>query len=180
MIILASQSPRRKELLARLVSDFEIVVPEVEEWVYADAPGALVMLNAALKATAVATSHPGATVIGADTVIAHNCRIIGKPRDLDEARGILKALSGKSHEVLTGVAFIRPDGSGERYLERTKVVFKPYGDDVVEEYLRRVNVLDKAGAYGIQEHGDMLLDHYDGELENIIGLPLRRLAGLLG
>ena len=179
MIILASQSPRRKELLARLVSDFETVTPQVAELVYADIPGDLVVLNAAIKAAAVVKEYPNATVIGADTVIVFNRRIIGKPCDLAEARSILKALSGNTHEVLTGVSVVLPNGCSERYLERTRVVFKPYSDEVVDAYLQRVNVLDKAGAYGIQEHGEMLLDHYEGELENIIGLPLKRLATLL-
>ena len=124
---------------------------------------------------------PDAVVLGADTVILLDGRIIGKPRDLDDARRTLRRLSGRAHRVVTGLALVRRDAPALRreWSECSTVRFKPLTPAVIEEYLEKVNVLDKAGSYAIQEHGDMLVEALDGELENVIGLPLRRLAAEL-
>ena len=177
MLILASESPRRRELLGSLGIPFEIRSAQVKELEQADTACSVSLLpqkNACLKAEAVALQNPGEVVLGADTAIVFEDRMIGKPRDLSEAREILSLLSGKSHHVITGIALIRK-GENEfcrEWSEISEVVFKPFGADVIEEYISKVHVLDKAGAYAIQEYGEMIISRYTGELNNIIGLPL--------
>ena len=177
MLILASESPRRRKLLGSLGIPFEIRSAQVKELEQADTACSVSLLpqkNACLKAEAVALQNPGEVVLGADTAIVFEDRMIGKPRDLSEAREILSLLSGKSHHVITGIALIRK-GENEfcrEWSEISEVVFKPFGADVIEEYISKVHVLDKAGAYAIQECGDMIISRYTGELNNIIGLPL--------
>ena len=177
MLILASESPRRRELLGSLGIPFEIRSAKVKELEQADTVCSVSLLpqkNACLKADAVALQYPGDVVLGADTAIVFEDRMIGKPRDLSEAREILSLLSGRTHQVITGIALIRK-GENEfcrEWSEISEVVFKPFGADVIEEYISKVHVLDKAGAYAIQEYGEMIISRYTGELNNIIGLPL--------
>ncbi|MBQ6353160.1 MAG: septum formation protein Maf [Lentisphaeria bacterium] len=178
MLLLASESPRRKELLARLGIPVEARVFPIREFSDGEVPpGELPLRNAELKARATSRNFPDDVVIGADTVILLDGRIIGKPRDLDDARDTLRALSGRTHRVVTGVALLRGGNSPLRrvWSEVTTVRFRELAPAVIETYLRRVNVLDKAGSYAIQEHGELLVDSLDGEVENVIGLPLRRL-----
>ena len=181
MLILASESPRRKELLSSICPEFEICSADVKEM----SSGADIFLlpetNAKLKADAVAGLHPDALVIGADTAIIFENRFIGKPANRDEAKDLLMSFSGKKHFVVTGVALIRHGKNPLEvsYREVSEIEFKNIGSKTIDDYLEMVYVLDKAGAYAIQEHGSMLIDHYTGELENIIGLPLVRLKKLL-
>ncbi len=180
-LLLAAESPRRKELLARLGIPFEARVFPTREFSDREIPPAeLPARNARLTAEAPPMHCPDAVVLGADTVILLDGRIIGKPRDLDDARNTLRTLSGRAHQVVTGVALVRRDPPVLRlWSETTTVRFKVLSPATVDEYLAAVNVLDKAGSYGIQEHGDMLVESVDGEVENVIGLPLRRLAAEL-
>ena len=161
-LILASASPRRRELLEQLGFPFDVVVAEVTEHEDpATDPRVMVAHNAALKADWVAARHPDAVVLGADTTVFLDGAAINKPRDLDEARSMLRRLSGREHTVFTGVAVRRLAG-GLR-IDRgvsSQVEFKPFGDAVIEDYLRRVNTLDKAGAYSIQDHTDMIVAGY--------------------
>lgn len=177
-LLLASKSPRRRELLARLGYPFEVRVFPAREFSDGEAPAdELPARNAELKARATAERFPDALVVGADTVIVLDGRIIGKPRDPDDARAILAALSGRAHQVVTGIALLRAAESFRRvWSEVSTVRFKTLAASTIEEYLRRVYVLDKAGAYAIQEHGDLLVEHLDGDLDNVIGLPLGRLG----
>lgn len=175
-LILASGSPRRRELLAAVGYEFRIVSPEVEEL----APGAhpfrkLCMVNAVLKAREVQAAHPEAVVLAADTMVGLDGEVLGKPADLEEARAMLGRLSGRVHEVCTGVC-VRAGDEEEAFFEVTWVKFHAYGPAVVEQYLRRVEVLDKAGAYAIQECGDLLVDRIEGEYENVVGLPVGRVV----
>ena len=177
MLILASESPRRRELLGSLGIPFEIRSAKVKELEQADTACSVSLLpqkNACLKADAVASQYPGDVVLGADTAIVFEDRMIGKPRDLSEAREILSLLSGKTHHVITGIALVRKGENGfcREWSEISEVVFKPFGADEIEEYISKVHVLDKAGAYAIQEYGEMIISRYTGELNNIIGLPL--------
>lgn len=175
-ILLASESPRRRELLGRLGIDFKVETAPVEELTAAADPRSVPLLNAAAKAAAVAARHPAAAVIGADTVICFDDRIIGKPCDLKEARHTLLELSGATHEVITGVALIcRNRGLEKVWSEISRVTFKPLSPERVDEYLRLVHVLDKAGSYALQEHGDLIIDRVEGDPDNIVGLPLGRL-----
>ncbi len=136
-------------------------------------PRRMVAHNAALKADWVAARHPGAVVLGADTTVALGDESLNKPPDRAAAARMLRRLSGRSHRVFTGVSVrwaergMRLDGDAV-----AEVTFKTLSDATIEEYLRRVHVLDKAGGYGIQDNGDLLVSHYTGELSTIVGLPL--------
>lgn len=174
--ILASGSPRRRELLQRINPHFRVLSPDVEEWEPMEAdPAEQVIENAARKAGAVATLHPGAFVIGADTTVALGRRLFAKPGSLDEARRMLRTLSGQSHQVFTGVA-LRFGDQRHTFHEVSEVAFKQLDDAAIEAYLDRVEVLDKAGAYAIQEASDLIIQRYWGSFENIMGLPTKRLV----
>jgi len=179
--ILASASPRRQDLLRRAGFSFQVFVPEVEEIVRAGAfYRETALANALLKAERAAESFPDAVVIGADTVIELDGEILGKPRDEEDAFRMLRMLSGRTHEVVTGVAvLVKSENIRIRFADVTKVTFKNLPDEVIRTYLDRVHVLDKAGAYGIQEQGDLLLERMEGSLNNVIGLPVERLSETL-
>ena len=180
-LFLASESPRRRELLAGIIKDFKVEAAAVEEVAAFTAIGAesLAEINARLKAEAVADRHPADWVLGADTIVTLEERIFGKPRDIAEAREFLRMLSGKEHKVLTGVCLINRELAQQiEFVAQSLVRFRRLDEESITHYLQRVYVLDKAGAYGIQEHGDILVESIDGELENIIGLPVGDLAGL--
>ncbi|MCX6938660.1 MAG: Maf family protein [Verrucomicrobia bacterium] len=179
--ILASASPRRRELLAALGVRFDVVVADVVE--HEDPlldPRVMVARNAALKADWVAQRNPAAWVLGADTTVFVDGRALNKPADLAAARAMLRRLSGRSHTVFTGVALRHAaDGVREDFGVASEVVFHPLSDAVIEEYLARVHVLDKAGAYAIQEHAALLVAEQRGSLSNIIGLPQDEVRELL-
>jgi septum formation protein len=180
-LILASASPRRRELLARLGVPFDVVVAEVTEHEDPSTdPRAMVAHNAALKADWVAVRHPDAVVLGADTTVFLDGLAINKPRDLDESRSMLRRLSGREHTVFTGVA-VRRQSAGLKVDEgvASQVVFKPFGDAVIEDYLRLVNTLDKAGAYSIQEQTELIIAGYRGSFTNIMGLPMEATKQIL-
>ncbi len=180
-LILASASPRRKELLAQLGLPFEIVHAEVTEHEAADAdPREMVRHNAALKADWVAARHPDATVIGADTTVFIDRTVLNKPRDPVEARAMLRLLSGRTHTVFTGLAVRRQ--SDALQLDQgvaSEVTFKCLDEATIELYLSRVHTLDKAGGYAIQEQGDLIVAGYTGSLTNIVGLPVEEMKQLL-
>jgi septum formation protein len=180
-LILASASPRRRELLAQLGYPFDVIVAEVTEHEDpATDPRVMVAHNAALKADWVASRHPDAVVLGADTTVFLDGAAINKPRDLDDARSMLRRLSGREHTVFTGVA-VRRVASGLR-IDRgvaSRVEFKPLGDALIEDYLLRVNTLDKAGAYSVQDHTDMIVARTNGSFSNIMGLPMEETKQIL-
>jgi septum formation protein len=180
-LILASASPRRRELLAQLGIPFDVVVAEVTEHEDpATDPRVMVAHNAALKADWVAARHPDAVVVGADTTVFLDGLAINKPRDLDESRSMLRRLSGREHTVCTGVA-VRRRSTGLRIDEgvASQVVFKPFGDAVIEDYIRLVNTLDKAGAYSIQDQTELIIAGYTGSFTNIMGLPMEATKQIL-
>ena len=187
-LILASASPRRKELLAQLGLPFEVIPAEVTEHEAPDAdPREMVRHNAALKADWVAARHPDATVIGADTTVFIDRIVLNKPRDAAEARAMLRLLRGRTHTVFTGLALRRPRAGLQ--LDRgvaSEVTLKAFDDATLELYLSRVHTLDKAGGYAIQESGELIVAGYTGSLTNIVGLPVEEmkqiltLAGLTG
>ncbi|HRP05428.1 MAG TPA: Maf family protein [Opitutaceae bacterium] len=187
-LLLASASPRRRELLKSLGIAFEVVTASVvENEERGTPPRRMVADNAALKADWVASRNPGAVVLGADTTVALDDEALNKPADLASATRMLRRLSGRTHRVFTGVA-LRQDERNLRLddVAVAEVTFKPLSDAEINAYLERVHVLDKAGAYAIQEHGEMLVSSYTGELSTIVGLPLSLVkqfltrAGLLG
>ena len=172
-IILASASPRRAALLREAGPEFasmRIMPSDADE-------GADPLENARLKAESVAAANPQAIVIGADTVIRFGGETIGKPADLDDARAILAKLSGRTHDVVTGVCVrCLENDILVRFEEATHVTFRVLTPEAIEKYIAAVNVLDKAGAYAIQEHGDDIIQGIDGSLTNVIGLPVERLT----
>lgn len=179
-IVLASSSPRRRELLAEAGVDFEIIVSPAEEIHDAAIPlEQLCEENARLKAAAVAAEHPEAIVIGADTLVYIDGEPLGKPADLEQARQTLKKLSGREHVVCTGVAICGPKGRISTFHDLTQVIFHPINDEVIDRYFSVANPLDKAGAYGIQEHGDLLVEGIRGEFDNVMGLPTRKVLEAL-
>lgn len=180
-LILASASPRRKQLLASLGVTFEVIPAEVTEHEAHDAdPRAMVQHNAALKADWVSARHPDATVIGADTTVFIDRTVLNKPRDLAEARAMLRRLSGRTHTVFTGLAIRRQrDGLKLDQGVASEVTFKTFDDATIELYLRRVHTLDKAGGYAIQENGDLIIAGFKGSMTNIVGLPLEEMKQLL-
>ncbi|MBI5396812.1 MAG: septum formation protein Maf [Verrucomicrobia bacterium] len=176
-LILASASPRRAELLGSLGLRFEIIPSDaVEHDAHPVSPGELALHNAQLKARDVAARHQDAWVIGADTIVVLGETVFGKPRDPGEARRMLRRLSGHNHRVITGVCLISRGGADERsFAVETTVRFRALGDADIEGYLAAVNVLDKAGAYAIQE-GPPVVAGIEGSYSNVVGLPLERLA----
>ena len=180
-LILASASPRRRELLAELGVPFEVVVAKVDE--HEDEttdPRTMVAHNAALKADWGAARHPDAFVLGADTTVCIGNLVLNKPRDLDDARAMLRRLSGRTNEVFTGLAMRRvSDALRLDELVVSEVTFHTIDDAVIETYLSRVNPLDKAGGYAIQEHGDLIVASRRGSLTNIVGLPLETTKQIL-
>jgi septum formation protein len=180
-LILASASPRRRELLAGLGLSFEVVIADVTEHEDPDAePKAMVAHNAALKADWVAAKHPEAWVLGADTTVFIDRTVLNKPRDLTEARAMLRRLAGRTHTVFTGVALRRlRDGVKVDQGVASQVTFKAFDDGVIDAYFRVVNPLDKAGAYGIQERRELIIAGWEGSFTNIMGLPIEATKQIL-
>jgi len=180
-LILASASPRRRELLAQTGLAFDVIVAGVTEHEDpATHPRAMVMHNAALKADSVASLHPDAFVLGADTTVFIDDTVLNKPASLDEARAMLKRLAGRAHTVFTGVA-LRNLARGIRIDEgvTSEVTFNPLDDATIDAYFRLVNPLDKAGAYGIQEGRDLIIAGWRGSFTNIMGLPMETVKQIL-
>ena len=181
-VILASASPRRRELLSGLGIEFTVIPAEVEEISSGSGCPAeeMVRLNAGLKADAVAKLHPESLVIGSDTVVECGGRIFGKPRTPEEAVSMLENLSGKTHRVMSGVALrCEKTGLDCSFTEISRVTFRELTEEIIRQYMSLVNVMDKAGAYAIQEHSELILAELDGSLANVIGLPVERLESEL-
>jgi len=180
-LILASASPRRAELLRQLALEFEVVPSDATE-TFDDqlSPLELCQLNAHRKARAVAKKIPDALVLGADTLVFLEREIFGKPHNLDEAKQMLAKLQGRTHQVVTGVSLIHLRGHRERiFAVSTDVTFRPLSAEQISDYISRINSLDKAGAYAIQEHGDKIVEEISGSYSNVVGLPLEKLSGEL-
>lgn len=167
-LILASGSPRRAKILADMGLPFDVVKSEAPELAYPSNPEQTVTENALAKGAAVAALPvaKGRHVISADTIVWMDGKIFGKPADAGEARQFLRELSGRTHRVYTGVAI---DGKAKTYV--SEVTFRELSDATIDEYIRLVNPIDRAGAYDIDEHGDMIISRWTGSYENIMGLP---------
>jgi 23S rRNA (uracil1939-C5)-methyltransferase len=180
-IVLASASPRRRELMARVAPDFRVAPTGVDESAISEKdPLAFAIAAAVLKARTAAETFPEAVVIGADTVVALGLRILGKPADQDEARAILRALSGRRHRVITGLAFYSK--AEDRLLtgyDLTYVTFRNLSDEMIEDYLSQGTFLDKAGAYAVQEIGDAFVARLNGDYDNVVGFPVEKVRRLL-
>lgn len=173
MLILASKSPRRKELLSFITKDFIVVSKEVDETVPSDmTPENTVLYLSRKKAEAFQNDRD--VIIGADTIVVLNGKILGKPADEAEAFSTLRALSGKEHSVLTGVTLISPSGKKSFYKE-TKVKFFELSDGEISTYIKTGECFDKAGSYGIQGYGSLLVEKINGDYFNVVGLPVSAL-----
>jgi septum formation protein len=179
-IVLASASPRRRRLLAEMGVTFEVVVPQVVEVHYLDDLHGSVRENAALKCEWCRQRHPKATILAADTGIEFEGRTIMKPDSREEAAAFLRMFSGHSHTVMTGVALHVPGREIRLHVESSWVQFRALSDEVIEAYIEKVNPLDRAGAYDINECGEMIVAGHRGSYTNIVGLPVEVVAGWLG
>ncbi len=176
-LILASASPRRAELLAQLELEFKIIPSDATE-VFDEqlSPLELCQLNAHRKARAVAKKIPDDLVLGADTLVFLQREIFGKPRNLVEAKQMLAKLQGRTHQVVTGVSLIHLRSYRERlFAVSTDVTFLSLTAPQISDYLAKINPLDKAGAYAIQDHGEMIVSEISGSYSNVVGLPLEQL-----
>lgn len=168
-MILASASPRRKELLASMGIPFDIITADTEEATDGE-PRHVVMQNARLKAEAVQKNHPGRMILGSDTVVSIDGQVLGKPRDEEDAFRMLRALSGRKHKVYTGVCLIA-NGKADVRCDETDVYFSALSDDEIRRYIATGEPMDKAGAYAIQGIAGMYVEKINGSFSNVIGLP---------
>lgn len=177
-LILASASPRRAELLERMGLTFQVLPSDVEEDDSGrEGPERMVLKNAGLKAAALMPSHPEALILGSDTTVALGDRVFSKPEHMDAAVAMLQELSGKVHTVYTAVALRCAASRLELdFCERSLVRFKILDAVRIAEYFEIVNPLDKAGAYGIQEGRELIIESVEGSVENVMGLPIQALA----
>ncbi len=180
-LILASSSPRRREIFALLGLPFETIAPDFEETLSPHCPAEAEVLDFALgKAQSVAKNNPGGIVIGSDTMILIDGDKIGKPNGVENARQILRTLSGKNHRILTSVALLDGTGGpGLRIVEEVSVKMRAFTEAEIERYLSLNESLDKAGAYSIQGEGAALIDSTRGDYLAPVALPLKPIAGYL-
>ncbi len=176
-VILASASPRRADQRGNIVRKFDVIPARTSESQPEHlSPSEACLLNAYHKARAIAKKQPDALVIAADTEVVLGNRVFGKPRDLKEAAQMLLDLAGREHQVITGVCLVHLRRHRQRLFSvTTRVKFKPLRPGDIAEYLEKVNPLDKAGAYAIQEHGERIVDKTEGSFSNVVGLPMERL-----
>ena len=173
-IILASSSPRRRELMALITPDYTVRTSDVDERaIRAETPALLAQKLAAAKCRAVAESCPEDVVIGCDTVVDVDGTVFGKPHDAEDAKRMLRALSGKTHQVHTGVCIAKGDRA-EHFVDSCKVTFFPLGEEEIALYTATPEPYDKAGAYAIQGRAALWLDRIEGDYYTIMGLPVSR------
>ena len=169
-LILASGSPRRSELLQQAGLEFEIIVPDIDESpLPGEAPDAFVCRTAREKAESI--SADGAVILAADTAVVDGDRILGKPTDAQDAAAMLRSLSGRTHEVMTGVCIRFPDRTECFHIE-TRVTFRPLSEEEIIDYVSTEEPMDKAGAYAIQGGAAKMVRRIEGSYSNVVGLPL--------
>ncbi|MBO5852521.1 MAG: septum formation inhibitor Maf [Clostridia bacterium] len=179
MLVLASASPRRQELI-KLIDEQIIICPsDADESYSPNTPaGSVPEMLAVRKAAEVAKKYPKDTVIGCDTSVIIEGEILGKPSDKDDAKRMLGLLSGKTHKVITGCAIFK-SGKSISFSESTEVTFYPLSDKDIEDYIATNEPFDKAGAYGIQGKGSLLIKGINGDYFNVVGLPVAKLNKVL-
>jgi septum formation protein len=180
-LILASASPRRSELLHQLDLQFKVIASEVPEIHHDNLTGLEVArINAYRKARAVAKKFPDELVLGADTLVYLDTALFGKPTSLEDAYGMLQRLQGQTHQVVTALCLLHLRERRQKvFAETTAVTFRTLDAVTIRRYLNRVNPLDKAGAYAIQEQGDLIVEKVMGSYSNVVGLPVERLKAEL-
>lgn len=178
-IILASQSPRRKQLLKNLVDEFDIIPSDADETLPEGAtPAECAVEIARRKVFDIKAKRSDFLIIGADTIVVYGDKILGKPSNEEEAFQMLSFLSGKVHSVYTGLVVSLGDKTLS-YAEETQVTFRTLSDDMIKNYIKTGEPMDKAGAYGIQDKGSLLVEKINGDYFNVVGLPVCRLAKML-
>ena len=179
--ILASASPRRAELLRQVRVEFQVIPSDAPEIIDDHlSPWELCQLNAHRKARAVAKKHPDALVLGADTLVFLDGEVMGKPRDLADARRMLGRLQDRTHQVVTGFSLIHLREHRERtFAVSTDVTFRPLTARQIADYVSKTNPLDKAGAYAIQEQGELIVSEISGSFSNVVGLPVEQVKSEL-
>jgi septum formation protein len=180
-LILASTSPRRREILGLLGLPFEVIAPQFEEAIVSRRAIEEEVLQFAMgKAKSVTTANPASIVIGSDTMISLDGHKFGKPADLADARRMLRALSGKTHHIFTSVAVVDGcGGPGLEWVERVAVKMRPLSDAAIDSYLQLGESYDKAGAYSIQDQGRGLIESIEGDYLAAVGMPLMPIARYL-
>ena len=180
-IILASASPRRKEILENTNLKFRIIKSDIDEKILeGESPQEAVMRLSFEKCMDIACNNKSSLVIGADTIVVLDDMILGKPKDKDEAYCMLKKLSNKVHQVITGISLINLEGN-KKIIDYvvSNVKFKDLSEEDIKDYIQTNESLDKAGAYGIQGYGALLVEEIKGDYFNIVGLPISRISDLL-
>jgi septum formation protein len=182
VLILASASPRRSQLLTEYGCHFRAVPADIEEKAPEHlTPGEIVLYNARAKCAAVSEHYPQDVILGVDTLVAFEGRVYGKPGDMEEALAMALRLNGRSHEVFSGVWLIRKATGEQRgFIEMTRVHFRHLSTSRLQKYLERIHPLDKAGAYAAQDDNGELIESVEGSFTNVIGLPMERLTEILG
>lgn len=180
-LILASASPRRRELLSAAGYEFEVATPRVEEvshgWLTIRE---LTVWNASRKTTVASGTFPDAVVLAADTLVTIDGEVLGKPADLDDAVRMLRRLSARSHEVWTGVRINDPARRRTRtFHEMSRVYFRKLDEVAIRDYLRKIQPLDKAGAYAAQGYGTEIIERIQGSFSNVVGLPMEKTSAAL-
>ncbi len=179
-LILASASPRRAELLRRLGLEFQVDPSHIpEKGMDGETAREHAERLSREKALEVEGRHPGGLVLAGDTVVVLGERLLGKPRDPDEAMEMLRALAGRTHTVLSGLAIAFPDGAIRSGVDATEVTFREFDDDFARRYVETGEPMDKAGAYGIQGYGSALVREIRGDYHTVMGLPLPLFLDLL-
>ena len=180
-IILASASPRRKEILANTNVKFDVLTSDIDEKIFDfEEPTQLVSRLAFEKCMDIAINNPKKLVIGADTIVVLDNEILGKPKNEKEAFDMLSKLSNRDHQVITGISIINLD-MGKKIVDYviSNVRFKNLSDKDIKDYISTGECLDKAGSYGIQGYGALLVQEIQGDYFNIVGLPISRLSDIL-
>ncbi len=178
-IILASNSPRRKELLTREGVAFEVKPADIEEVTDKVLPYEVVMDLSRMKAKAISKMEPDRVILAADTIVAIEDKILGKPVDEDDALAMLKMLSGKMHQVYTGVTLISKSGQIQSFYECTDVEMYENDEQALKEYIATGEPMDKAGSYAIQGIGAKLVKQIHGDYDNVVGLPVKAVLARL-
>ncbi|WP_246940850.1 Maf family protein [Bacillus pinisoli] len=174
-LVLASSSPRRKELLTNLGITFDVLSSSIEETIDPSVtPEETVLSLAEQKAMDVAKQYPSSYVVGADTIVVYDSQILGKPKDEQDAKHMLRMLSGNTHYVLTGVSIV-VNGQPSSFYVRTDVTFWPISEDEISQYIESREPFDKAGSYGIQGLGSLFVKEIKGDYFSVVGLPISRL-----
>ncbi len=184
-IILASASPRRRELMALAGYEFEVKVSHKEEVYHSTSPDEIVKELSLLKAMDISEQieEKNVVIIGADTIVAHNGKILGKPKSKEDAFAMIQSFQGDKHQVFTGVTIIEIDAKGNQnvinHAVKTDVYVNPMTNEEIWNYIERDNVLDKAGAYGIQSGFAVHIEKIEGDYFNVVGLPISYIYEIL-